>query len=184
MKPLRLLSLLVLPASLWAEQAEQPFVPAPDGEVQLVLERLAPIQLLSFAAGYEYCGYLARKPEGEYYFTEMVRGGPDGCTPATPEFPQDLIASVHTHGAYAPHVPAEFPTVMDIDSDHREGVNGYIGTPGGRLWFVDSQALVVHQVCGLGCLPQDPNFHEGDDGLIAKCYTRTELMLQEQQAQN
>ncbi len=148
-------------------------------EVQTVLERFAPIQLLSFAAGFEYCGYLVRNPQGKLTFTEIVRGGPDGCTPLVPPPEVELIASVHTHGAYDPLVPAEFPTVMDIDSDRREGVNGYIATPGGRLWYVDSAALTVRQLCNSKCLPQDPEFQPGDDGIIALHYTRQELLNQE-----
>ena len=44
-------------------------------------------------------------------------------------------------------------------------------TPGGRLWYIDSRAMIAVQLCGRGCLPQDPNFHAGDDGEIAKRYT-------------
>jgi Domain of unknown function (DUF4329) len=151
-----------------------------ESEVQAVLERFAPIQMLSFAAGFEYCGYLVRTPQSALAFTEIVRGGADGCTPLAPPTDVMLIASIHTHGAYDPLVPAEFPTVMDIDSDHREGVNGYIATPGGRLWYVDSSALTVHQLCNSGCLPQDPEFQPGDDGIIALTYTRQELLELEQ----
>ncbi len=149
-------------------------------EVQAVLERFEPIQLLSFAAGFEYCGYLVRSPQGTLAFTEIVRGGPDGCTPLGPPPDVELVASVHTHGAYDPLVPAEFPTVMDIDSDHREGVNDYIATPGGRLWYVNGTTLTVRQLCNSGCLPQDPELQPGDDGIIALRYTRQELLEQEQ----
>ena len=87
-----------------------------------------------------------------------------------------VLASLHTHGAYDPVVPAEFPTVLDMESDAREGVNGYVSTPGGRLWFIDSRAMVAIQICGLGCLPQDPDFHAGDDGPIARRYTHAQLV--------
>lgn len=145
------------------------------GEIEVVKARLAPIQLLSFATQREYCGYLGELADGRLIFTEMVRGGHDGCTPRLPGRSVRLRASLHTHGAYDPSVPAEFPTVLDMDSDAREGVNGYVATPGGRLWYIDSRALVTIQLCGEGCLPQDDNFRTGDDGPIRTRYTRDEL---------
>lgn len=151
-------------------------------QVDLVKDRLAPLQFLSFAAKYEYCGYLCRTPDGDLVFTEMVRGGHNGCTPEMPKNDLTRIASLHTHGAYDPTVPAEFPTVRDMESDRREGVTGYIATPGGRLWFIDSQAMTAVQLCGLGCLPQDPNFRAGDDGPIARMYTHDALKALENPA--
>ena len=147
------------------------FEPPPEAEVALVKARLTPLQHLSFAARYEYCGYLGARPDGQRVFTEMLRGGHNGCTPKMPAEGLALHASLHTHGAYDPFVPAEFPTVRDMESDRAEGVNGYISTPGGRLWYIDSRAMIAVQLCGRGCLPQDPNFHAGDDGEIAKRYT-------------
>lgn len=152
--------------------------PAPD-EIAAVKARLAPLQLLSFATDREYCGYLIRGRGGALGFTDMVRGGHDGCTPLIPMSHIDLVASVHTHGAYDPSVPAEFPTVLDMESDRRERVNGYVATPGGRLWHIDSRRMVAHQVCGLGCLPQDPDFRAGDDGDIAQSYTYKDLQALE-----
>ena len=150
-------------------------------EIAAVRARLAPLQFLSFATNREYCGYLIRGQGGALAFTDMVRGGHDGCTPLIPMSHIDLVASVHTHGAYDATVPAEFPTVLDIDSDRRERVNGYVATPGGRLWHIDSRRMVAHQICGLGCLPQDPGFHPGDDGDIANSYSYEDLQALETQ---
>lgn len=145
------------------------------GEIEAIKTRLAPIQLLSFATRREYCGYLGERVDGRLIFTEMVRGGHDACTPRLPGRSVRILASLHTHGAYDRAVPAEFPTVLDMDSDAREGVNGYIATPGGRLWYIDSRAMVAVQLCGEGCLPQDSNFRSGDDGPMKTRYTRDEL---------
>ncbi|MBI6628593.1 DUF4329 domain-containing protein [Pontibaca salina] len=145
-------------------------------EIDAVKARLAPIQLLSFATGREYCGYLGELANERLFFTEMIRGGHDGCTPRLPRRAAQVRASLHTHGAYDPSVPAEFPTVLDMDSDAREGVNGYVATPGGRLWYINSRALVAIQICGEGCLPQDERFRTGDDGPIRNRYTREELL--------
>ncbi len=164
---------LVLGLAVRAEPVS--YAPPASAEVAAVMARLAPIQLLSFATEREYCGYLGDLADGRLAFTEMVRGGHDGCTPRLPRKSLRIRASLHTHGAYDPAVPAEFPTVLDMDSDAREGVNGYVATPGGRLWYIDSRAMVTVQLCGEGCLPQDENFRSGDDGPIRNRYTRAEL---------
>lgn len=170
---LRVIEFLLLFLSL-AIRPDPGFAPPPPSEVEMVKARLAPLQHLSFAARYEYCGYLGLS-RGQLTFTDMVRGGHNGCTPVMPGNGFRRVASLHTHGAYDPSVPAEFPTVLDMQSDRREGVNGYVATPGGRLWYIDSRAMVAVQLCGLACLPQDPAFHAGDDGKIATRYSLREL---------
>jgi len=171
---------MILPAALLAlALALEPLpahVPPPADEVAMLKARLAPIQHLSFAARYEYCGYLGRGPDGAPTFTEIVRGHHNGCTPQMPGPGFELVASLHTHGAYDPTVPAEFPTALDMRSDRREGVNGYVATPGGRLWYIDSRAMLAVQLCGLGCLPQDPGFRAGDDGAIAPVLSFAQLL--------
>lgn len=132
--------------------------------------------MLSFATDLEYCGYLLLDPGGGLSFTPMVRGHHDGCTPTLPQNGLTMIASVHTHGAYNADVPAEFPTTLDMESDRNEGVSGYVATPGGRLWYIDSRRMVTFQLCGPGCLPQDPNFREGDDGTIEQRYSYRQLL--------
>ncbi|WP_143057924.1 DUF4329 domain-containing protein [Cribrihabitans marinus] len=144
-------------------------------EIDAVIARLEPIQQLTFATGFEYCGYLGQTRDRQLVFTTMQRGGHDGCTPIMPDEDVEMIASMHTHGTYDPGVPAEFPSVIDLESDRREGVNGYVATPGGRLWYIDSKVMVAVQLCGPGCLPQDPAFRPGDDGEIAARYSLAEL---------
>ena len=170
-----MLSLALLTLALLLEPLPA-YTPPPAAEVEMLKARLAPIQHLSFAAGYEYCGYLGRRPDGTVAFTAILRGHHNGCTPERPGAGFALIASLHTHGAYDPSIPAEFPTALDMRSDRREGVNGYIATPGGRLWYIDSRAMLAVQLCGPGCLPQDPGFHPGDDGVIPQTLSYGQLL--------
>ncbi len=151
-------------------------IAVPAAEIALARQRLGRTQRLSFLGDREYCGYLGRTRSGRLVVTRMQRGQRDSCTPPPPRRGMTLLASLHTHGAYDRDVPAEFPTTLDMDSDAAEGVNGYIGTPGGRLWLVDSAARVAYQLCGPGCLPQDPQFHAGDDGVIRRAYRYRELL--------
>lgn len=173
---MQLIAQLAALAGLGPPPAYQPPDPA---EVALVRQRLAPLQMLSFVTDLEYCGYLGRDDRDRPVFTRIQRGDHDSCTPLAEDQPDRLVASLHTHGSYDPEVPAEFPTVLDMDSDHDEGVNGYVSTPGGRLWYIDSRAMIAVQLCGLACLPQDPRFHPGDDGVIADRYTRAQLQALE-----
>lgn len=173
---MRLAILALFPFAAFAD----PLVP-PHDEVAAVKERFEPLQQLSFATRFEYCGYMGFDVHQELAFTEMLRGGHNGCTPEMPAEGLVLIASMHTHGAYDADVPAEFPTSLDMESDREEGVNGYVATPGGRLWYIDSTSMIAVQLCGLGCLPQDPNFHAGDDGPIDKSYSYADLLALEAQ---
>jgi hypothetical protein len=86
-----------------------------------------------------------------------------------------VVASYHTHGAFEYDTPAEFPSVGDVEADEAEGVDGYISTPGGRVWSVDGAELEVSQICGVGCMAQDPNFEAGLDGRIEVSYSLEEL---------
>lgn len=170
---------LVLAAALaLGRGADVPQTP-PDDEVALVIRKLGPLQTMSFATDREFCGYLLEGRGGALFFTEMTRGGRDGCTPRMPRAGPRVVASVHTHGAYDREVPAEFPTTLDLESDRREGVAGYVATPGGRLWYIDSARMVTYQLCGTGCLPQDPDFHDGDDGVISIRYSYRQLLALE-----
>ncbi len=170
------IALLVLAVAL-SPDAPANAQPDPD-DLALVKEELARLQYLSFATEREYCGYLGETRDG-LTVTPVVRGGHDGCTPVLPDSEMRLIASFHTHGAYDPDVPAEFPTAQDLLSDAQEGVDGYVATPGGRLWFIDGAAGHAVQICGLNCLPQDPDFHAGDDGVIRQSYRLRDLLRME-----
>lgn len=173
--PLGCLALIAMSGSAAADGAPLP----PAAEIAAVSAELSRLQHLSFATQREYCGYLGRQPDGKIVFTPMTRGDRSGCTPILPDTRMDLVASLHTHGAYDPDVPAEFPTSRDLLSDAREGVNGYISTPGGRLWLIHGTQGVARQICGIDCLPKDVNFRPGDDGVIRESYSLQDLLALE-----
>ncbi len=141
-----------------------------NAELRLVKALFAQIQPLSFDRNREFCGYIGYNGDGALVASKPKRGRINSCKARWPD-ELDVIASYHTHGAFSPQAPAEFPSSDDLLADEEEGVDGWVGTPGGRLWYVDSEALEVSQVCGIGCLPQDPNFEAGLDGEIAQSYT-------------
>ncbi len=87
-----------------------------------------------------------------------------------------ITASYHTHGAFSTSYYNEVPSVDDIEGDEAEGIDGWVATPGGRLWYIDTEDMVLSQICGIGCLPKDPRFIKGDMGHIAQSYTYFELV--------
>lgn len=49
----------------------------------------------------------------------------------------------------------EVPSLEDMIGDIEEGIDGYIETPGGRLWFNDARARRVTLLCGSECVASD-----------------------------
>jgi hypothetical protein len=159
-----------------------PRPPAPD-QLALAKHILSDLQLRSFRQNREFCGYIATDDEGRL-FPLPVNAGFEAACPL-PRIPRgtSVVASFHTHGTYSPLYQSEFPTVQDMLIDAAAGTNGFISTPGGRLWYVDSRAMVVTQICGRACLPQDPFYDPDDDGDVRLSYTFDELVERERESQ-
>lgn len=141
---------------------------------------LLQLQPRSFAENLEYCGYIGRMPGGQLTATEVTRGDTWGCLSRGSEDRfVEIVASFHTHAGFDRAADSEVPSTDDVRGDMEERVNGYVATPGGRLWFIDWRRGVATQVCGLGCMGQDPNFTQGDAGPIAQSYTLQQLQARE-----
>lgn len=149
-------------------------------EVALVKAVLEAAQVKSIKKNREYCGYIGFNKEGRLTSTKARRGWSHECTPRWPDN-LDVIASWHTHAGYDYDAWSEVPSVVDIEADEDEGVDGYVSTPGGRIWYVDTTEMEVSQICGLGCILSDPNFERGSEGLIEQSYTYKELIAREKE---
>ncbi len=144
-------------------------------ELAFVTEVLRQMQLRSYASGSETCGYIGRDAQGQMMVSQITTGREASCLlPRTPPGMR-VAASIHTHGTYSPAYASEFPTVQDMTTDARDGINGYISTPGGRLWYVDTSTMTVRQLCGRSCLPQDPHYRPEDDGPVRPMFTLADL---------
>ena len=130
-------------------------------ELAVAKEMLTRMQPHSFQKKREYCGYVGYNADGVMVATPPVAGDLASC--GAP-FPRDIAvtASYHTHGDYDDGYFNEVPSIVDMEGDQKFYMNGYVATPGGRLWFVDTQRMVTFQVCGIGCLPSAPSFRKGD----------------------
>ena len=153
-----------------------PLLAESKAEIALMKEVFAEIQPLSFQRNREYCGYIGYDVDGNLVASEARRGRKSSCRPKDPENIEVIIASYHTHGAYNGDEGSEVPSVEDMEGDQAEGIDGYVATPGGRMWYVDSEDMVISQICGVGCLDQDPEFEPYVDAGIEVSYTYDELV--------
>lgn len=144
-------------------------------EVELAKSILSEIQPLSIKQNREYCGLIGFDRRGWLVATEPVRGEEGFCDPLNNRRMALVVASYHTHGAFSRDYFNEVPSVMDVYADHDEGIDGYVSTPGGRLWYIDGEDMVISMICDLGCLPSDPDFIANDMGPIEPSYTLEEL---------
>ena len=145
-------------------------------EMRAAREVLMQLQPRSFAENREYCGYVGVLPDGTVSVTEVTRGRRDSCLSRADESRfVEIVASFHTHAGFDPEADSEVPSIEDIEGDMFEGVDGYVSTPGGRLWYIDGRRGVATLICGLGCMGQDPNFVPGIAGPIANRYTLDDL---------
>ncbi|WP_224816275.1 DUF4329 domain-containing protein [Hasllibacter sp. MH4015] len=169
-----LLALVLMPVGSGAARAQDA------AELAAARAVLLQLQPRSFAENVEYCGYIGRMPDGRLMATEVSRGDSFGCLSRADESRfVEIVASFHTHAGFDRSALSEVPSSDDVMGDHAEGVNGYVATPGGRLWYIDGARQVATQICGLGCMGQAPGFIPGDEGPIASRYTLAEIRARE-----
>ncbi len=151
---------------------------AQDGaELALAKQVLADLNPVSIRENREYCGYIGFDAAGRLVHSQPARGDLESCEPDDPLELEVIVASYHTHAAYSPDYYNELPSAEDMEGDEAEGIDGYVATPGGRLWYIDTEDMVISQICGIGCLPKDPDFVAGDLGIIAQSYEYDELVI-------
>ncbi len=122
---------------------------------------LTEAQALSLANNREYCGYIAFNADDKLQYTAPIRGDIESCEPPVVPDSWELIASYHTHGALDPAEPDanfELPSSDDLISDSEEGVDGYLATPGGRFWFIDTVDELVILLGDTGYFAPDQRF--------------------------
>ena len=129
------------------------------------------IQAQSIADRREYCGYFFRDASGAVKATQPRRGTFATCSMPVPTRGSGIFASYHTHGAFGRQYDNEVPSTTDLLSDFQLGLDGYISTPGGRIWRVSNETRTATQLCGLGCVTRDPGFVPRDEAGVRRVYT-------------
>jgi hypothetical protein len=160
--------LALIPTAMIAQQAD---------EVALVKGIYETLNSTSIAQNVEYCGYVGFNADGQLIASKPTLGNVDSCLADDPKFIEIITASYHTHGGHSPDYFNEVPSGADMEGDADEGIDGYVATPGGRLWYIDTVDMVASQLCGIGCLPRDPKFVAGQNGEIVLSYTYDDLVI-------
>ncbi len=140
-------------------------------ELAFVKAIFAEIQPRSIALNREICGYIGLNRLGRLVHTRHNIGEEASCRLPNWPLKMTVLASYHTHSTYSEEFLSELPSDLDLRSDLANDIDGYIATPGGRLWYVDTDALRVTQICAIGCLYQDPNFRAGPKGTVRESYS-------------
>jgi len=164
LKPWRfvgLAALLLAACNLEAPERAPSKVYDPAELTALARTTLQALQTRSFSENREYCGYLGIAPDGTLSAAAPSRGSQARCFAANLPFDWWIVGHYHTHGGYDPQIQSEIPSVKDLQSTLDTGLVGYLATPGGRFWRFDPATELAEQICGVGCLGQDPN-HEPD----------------------
>ncbi len=146
-------------------------------EEALMRAVFAELNPISIAANIEHCGYVGFTADGELAVSPPTPGDTSSCLADDPDNLELVVASYHTHAAFSPDYSSELPSGTDMEGDEDEGIDGWVATPGGRLWYIDSTDMVTWQVCGIGCLPSDPEFIAGDSGIIEESYSYDDLVI-------
>lgn len=162
-RPAILVVFFALMLSACAKDPETAFVP-PRPQAQSLAEltfaraTLNSIQEPSFAENREFCGFISVDAFGRFMATEPIQGRANQCVARLPRGDFTVLASYHSHGAYAEDYDSEVPSYQDLASDITAGIDGYVATPGGRMWYIDSALKRTRLVCGPNCLISDPDY--------------------------
>lgn len=164
---------LILPSLAAPAQAEPGHSAA---ERALVTALFTVLQPRSFALNVEFCGYVVRDAAGHLRLTGPVAGAAETCQAPWPEHAAEVLASWHTHGGFDMEMWNELPSDRDMRADRMEGVDGWVATPGGRLWHIDGERMVAALLCGPRCLPWDPDYDPAATGVVGSRYSYWDLM--------
>lgn len=165
-----------LPYDSFSASIERP-QPQSAAEISFIKSTLNALQPRSIAENREYCGYLGLDASGAFAVSPPKRGGLDGCMPNDPPAGLQLLASYHTHAAYQFEYDSETPSIDDLEADIAEGVDGYIATPGGRVWYNDALGRQAVLLCDINCITADPQFRPDPDFPIASLYSIQALRM-------
>ncbi len=144
-------------------------------EIAFVKATLNNLQARSIAENREYCGYIGLTADGSLAATEARRGSRNTCVPHAAPNAMRVLASYHTHGATSEAYVTELPSFEDMYQDIVGGVDGYIATPGGRIWYNEVRAQRTNLLCGLGCVAADSNHRDREYLLVGVSYTVDEM---------
>lgn len=130
----------------------------------------------SFKNNIEYCGLIGYHRSGALLFSPPIPGFRNSCNPGlNPWAWKEVVATYHTHGAHTLDSDAEVPSVEDMLADFAEQTDGYIATPGGRVWHISVKDKKAYLLCGPGCVKSDEKYQECENLKPENEYTLSSL---------
>ena len=168
---------IVARAFMNVKQPEDFVVTVSPSEVQaFARERLGAMQARSFADNVELCAIIFEDSDGDLGSTRVREGAEASCDIRYFDEPgMAPLASMHTHGAFDQSYDSEAPSLIDVEGDIESQIDGYVATPGGRLWRIDWQQERAELICNEGCLQQDPAYRPYQGDPTAGAYSIGEL---------
>jgi proteasome lid subunit RPN8/RPN11 len=148
-----------------------------EAEIEFVKAHLDSLQEKSFRENREYCGYIFVDEEGGFHAGRDYEGTESGCGVALKNARHKAIATYHTHGGYLAHYENELPSPDDLLNDLEEALDGYISTPGGRMWLTDAERDAAILLCKQGCLKVDEDFEVDESRVVKERYTLRQIRL-------
>jgi len=138
---------------------------------QVAFDALESIQPRSIKNRREYCGYIILAANGDLMTSSINGGGGDWCVmPAVEDVLMqnpggEIVADFHTHASYEANEDSEVPSARDMSGNRAANIIGFLGTPGGRFWYIAPDGLSAEQLCATPCLPMDPDYEPFFDDL-------------------
>ena len=173
-KPLALCLLFLAACGDLDEAPSGKTTPTDEEQENFAISFLDGIQQRTFEANREFCGFFGVDRSGKIVATEPSRGELDSCLPPEADASVTVFASYHSHGAFDPEVDSEVPSLADLKADVEENVDGFIGTPGGRVWVNDFEDRIAYLLCE-ECIEADEAFEPELFGPVEESYTIAEL---------
>ena len=147
-------------------------IPAHADEVdQFAIQQLNKAQPLSIKQNREYCGLIGYDDSDQLVATKPRKGRRHSCNPGRDPRGWDVIATYHTHGGFDVDSDSEVPSLSAMREDFRDGIDGYIATPGGRVWLNSVERRKALMLCGRNCVLSDAKFKPCNGFLPKKQYT-------------
>lgn len=137
---------------------------------------LEDIQSRSIAKNQEYCGVIFEDEDGNLKTSTIYEGDRAACVLdwGVP-LGNHVVASFHSHAAHDEDFDSEVPSVEDLASDFDARIDGFVSTPGGRIWHVQWREEEAVQMCGEGCLEQDPNYLRAGSERVPRRFSLEDL---------
>ncbi len=137
---------------------------------------LEQLQARSIQNNQEYCGVIFEDEAGNLETSRVYQGGRAQCAfDWGVPLGNHVVASFHTHGGHDIAFDSEVPSVEDLATDIDARIDGFVSTPGGRLWHNQWQEETAIQLCGVGCLDQDPRYARSQQERLPSAFTLDDL---------